>query len=640
MREYRSIARLCAYLFPIVAIVGTAAPLIIGEHSLAIVATYASIPAMIVAAAYFSQRGHENVFELPREQIGSTTKFKFTVIVFVLVHSGSVLLLTATAVRPIAYYGLTAVMGGVILFQILRFALTRSKIVLILSEIAILLATSIWSVTFNYHYFFGRTDVFPFHWTVEILLETNRVTADFGEYEPFPLWHILIATESLLFDGRIPHLELFFLTSGLVFMVLVPTVYVLARRLSFSPQLALLGSLFTAFHPFVVFYGMYAIPRSVASFLFALLLLTMIMRGLRGFLLFLTIVLAIVVYHTVSIPFIVSCLLVYALVERSLAGKPTGGYLVSFYHFVAIGVIQLLYWWMMAPEILQRVIAAVDYSSGDAGDPDAEIPVTDPDLISQPFHELANYVAFGFILFFVLYAVVRGVNHVKMSHLGKSVLLTALVLSAVSFPGPPVLISMVIDVTSSNILRFSHYSYPFIGIATAVGFMALYRTRFPVGGHQLKLGLLIFLFLTTGFLGVSNDFVASDNPVIEREFYTYYLEESEEHGFKTVGELSESPVVADYITCRYLDHSPVGECQIIQVNPAAGELYLPEDEVLLLRHHELGDRGLSVYPTPEYVYSPRYHDATEYVPYESPVWDDLQAEHKIYNSNTVSAYGG
>lgn len=607
----------------------------LGLRGIAIVSLYATVPALAASAAYFTS--DSSIDKTATRTVFSSVQMKITVTLFLVLQSISILLIATTAVRPISYYLLVALSGLVILVQILWLELSIARIRLFLLEISVLILNIIWSVTLNYYYFFGRTDVFPHHLSVEILLETHYVTATFGEYEAFPLWHIFVGFQTLLFDRAIDPLTLFFVTTGILFAVAIPSIYALSRRFSLSREISLIAALSMCLHPWVILYGMYSIPRSVTSILFALCLLLLARNEARSSILFVFLLIAIAIYHTVSLPFIFVTVGVYFVIERFLVleSRPAS-YVVSSWELGSIPIVQLLYWAIAEPRLIGRILETATVTGSIGGGSEGG-NLTD-ELIAMPYHELVNYLPFGILLLFVLFAVLHGHRVMQLSNRAKSLLLTALLLTVVSFPGPALLISFVTGLTADNIIRFGQYTYPLITISVGVGIIVVNRARFRFGSQNAKMAVLLFLFVSSGFLAVSNDFTASDNPAVEREFYNFYLSESEVEGFDTIAARSQSEVMGDYVTCRYLDNPGREECNIIQADPVAEELHYLPGNVLVLRKGELEERPLSLYPTSEPVDEPPYSNHRDYFSKESGVWDDLSTKHKVYDSDDVSAY--
>lgn len=89
-------------------------------------------------------------------------KYRFVFIVFFLfLYELSLLTLHGFELRIIPYYGLVAIMGTLILAQILFFrSTTRIQNVTIIFQIIMLFLNIVWGVTLKYYFFIGRTDIF------------------------------------------------------------------------------------------------------------------------------------------------------------------------------------------------------------------------------------------------------------------------------------------------------------------------------------------------------------------------------------------------------------------------------------------------------------------------------------------------
>ncbi|MFO7834094.1 MAG: hypothetical protein R6V31_08590 [Halohasta sp.] len=635
---YRQLTRLVPYVAVTAAVCGTVIPLLIGLQTFAIVSLYATVPILVASASYFVTNGTLAIDQSMAHPL-SWLGMKLFVALYFVVHATAILLASTATVRPFTYYGLIALAATLILFQILRSSLERSHVSLILLQTSLLLLGLVWSVTLKYDYFFGRTDVFPHHAFITELLSTNAVTAAFEAYQPFPLWHLLIGFQSMVFDAD--PLTLSYLTTGLLYGLVPIGIYALTRRFLFSKRIALVAALGVCFNPFVILYGMYSIPRSVTSFLTVFCLLVLLIEGRRAAALYLGLLAGIAVYHTVSLPFVfvvVGCLFV---AERIVAATDDVGVdwlpAVDPWQLLAIPVIQVGYWLVSGSEIAGRIVGLVvgetTLSAGSDGTTLAS------QFVGAPYQELINYLAFGLILFFVLVAVTQSHSVMELSQQGKALLLAALALATVSVPGPALLIGAVSDVTPDMLFRFGQYTFPIISIALAVGIVSAVRTRCPVGGRRARTAVVLLLVFSAAFLAVSNDFVASDNPLAEREdAYSFHLSAAEITSLNTLGERTDGPVTSDYVGCRYLNNPGTGDCGIIQADLAGDRLHFPEESVLVVRTGELERRPLSVFPTTEPVDEPPYSNNRDSVPATAGLWNELPDRNKVYDSTEVSGY--
>jgi len=638
--DYENIAGAVAYLAPLAAACGTIGVYLAGLPTFAVVSLYATVPIVIASTAALAVDHISSVREAVFVRSLTPAGLRLTVAGYLVLHGLSLVAASTGVVRPYIYYGLVALTAAVILFQVFHTDLTRNRIAVFLAESAGLLTTLLWSVTLKYAYFFGRTDVFPHHSFVDSLLATGHVTAAFGEYQGFPLWHILVGFQQQLYNGVADTLAVFFVTTGVVYALATVGIYALARRFALSKTVALVSALGMCAMPFVLLYGMYSIPRSITAVLFLFSLIALLLDDRRGTLVFFGFVVGTAAYHTVTLPFVFVILGTYYAAERLLgAGSHTDGsssYVVSTGVLLAVPIIQVLYWAIVNPALINRLI---DIATGSGYGIARGTGGLAAQFIESPLRELANYAPFGLLLLFIVFAVIRSAGTGRLSRRGESVLLTTLLLIILSFPGPALLVSAVTSLTADNVIRFAQYTYPFIVLAFGVGVVAAIRVGTAVGGRRIAMTVVLLLACTTVFMAVSNDFVASDNPAVERDdFYTYHLSGSEVTSIGTITESAGGSVTGDYVACRYINYPGNGDCGIIQADPIDGELHAAEDSVFLLREGELAKRPLSVFPTNDRVEDPPYSNSRDSVGASSPVWNGLDDRHRVYDSGTVSAY--
>jgi hypothetical protein len=630
--RFERLSRPLAILFPFAAVAGIGLPYLIDRDPFAILAIYLAIPLFISAVYYFVIRHPGTLQEFAR---ASRVPFKPLVTGYAVCQAVAILLLTVSPVRPRAYFVAIALAATLVLVQILRTELTPTRAGIILVECGAIVANVIGSVTFKYHFFFGRTDLFPHEWFARQLLQTNYVTPAFLTYESFPLWHILAATLRYYSGWDVAPRYFFFIASTAAYVALVGGMYVLSRRLFGSRRVALTAALMTSINTWVLFNGLYSIPRSIVSVLCVFVIITMLDESYRSYLLFVFLTIGIVVYHTVSVPFFLVTIGTVYLVQNVFAPGWVDSP-VKMRDILTVVVIQAAYYLFAAREMLEivrrRLVAPSISGSSGTGGTGADIPYA--------VNELANYLQFSLLLLFVAVAMLVGLRSERVSWTGKVVVVSGALLSVISFPGPVLLIGKF--ASNFNILRFSQYTFPFVVMAAAVGVVLLadadIRFRTPRATTVFR-GVTLVLVLSLAFLAVSNDFVASDNPTVEREFYTYYLSESETEGLLTVSQLSGGNLLLDDVGCKYVINSPYdGDCTILQADPDRGILLTENaSDLVVVRTTELENRGLQVLLTDEFSRS-SYLYAESYVSDESPVWDDLDGRSKVYVTDDVAGY--
>ncbi|MFC6767037.1 hypothetical protein [Natrinema soli] len=612
---------------PVLAVIGISIPLLLGSGNLAILGLYFAVPmvaAPIVVRAFGSDRSvlERNDWRVPR------VDWRVWSIAFHLLLSGLIALLVITNVRPLAFY------AGVALAYVLCFLLitttpsTRGRHVIALYHLMAIATLVIYSVTLNYEFFVGHGDLTTHVALVSAIVETGRTVSLVPEYEAFQLWHVYAAVSTQLFGDWVAHHTTMYVLSGGVFAAAIGLMYGIARRVYPNETVGLLSCLVLIAFPLYLFYGMYSIPRSVTSILFLALVLTLVDRpttGMRA----LTVVFvgAIVVYHPVSIPFVFAILVVLSLIERTIE---TPVRIVDNYVLSVTALITAVYWLYEAEFIVDRIVDTISVSffgsTPSSGTPQG--------VLSSPWAEVANYAAYAFALFFVLVGFLfwqrrmaasdadqtaesdRRLRPSRTVPLVTSLGILTVALVPLAFPGPTLLLDALAGV---NISRFGHYSFMFIALIAGYGLYELLDR----GGMTVFLALLV---LTSGFAvtAVSNDFTASDNPVVERPFYTFYLTENEQASFETIDAGYEGEIGSDRTSCRYMGALHSSSCSV--VDAGEDEALFADYDGVLIREGELEDRG-------------RPLQFSEYVEAESIPEDELATRDRVYDSDEVAFYG-
>ncbi|MDG5761812.1 hypothetical protein QA600_21040 [Natronococcus sp. A-GB1] len=591
-------SRLLAVALVGAAVVGVAVPLVLGLPNLSILGLYVAVP---MIAAPLVARGVRTGTETGGWSAPVRIDWRLPSTLFHLAVGALVVVLVATDVRPYAFY------AGVTVLYLLAFLLIattpqgRASRAIALYHLAATVLLVIYSVTLNYGFFVGHTDLTAHISMTTAIVETGRTSMLLPGYEAFQLWHVYAAFASLVFGNWIaPHTAMYLLSGG-VFAAGVGLTFGLARRLYPDEKYALLASLVAISFPLYLFYGMYSIPRSVASIFFLALLLALVSRPTPGVrLLTVGLVAAIVVIHPVTIPFVLAILVLVALAERVLTRAEP---IVDAYVFAVSFLFMSLYWLYAAEFLVVRLVGtiyAVLFEPTESAVPEG--------VIASPWTEVANYVPYGFALFFLLLgvlfllqrrrtpgtadtdgAVVADGGEDPGADTGRfhprrtaTVGIVAVALVPLVFPGPLLLFDALAGV---NVDRFGHYGFMFVALAGGYGLYELVRR----GGLATLLALLLILSLFS-FTAVSNDFTASDNPVVERPFYTFYLADDERQSFAAIDDGYRGEVGTDRISCRYMGEIHGSTCSVIDVG--AGDAMFDDYDAVLLREGELEDRPL------------------------------------------------
>lgn len=604
--------RVSFVLLPIAGVLGVAVPFLVGMSDFGVLGIYLAVPMIIapfVVRSLSTDAGNRSVsFEPLDWRVPSS-----------LIHVSIALMIYLTAsfaVRPTWFFVAYAVVY-VLLFVLVLSGSGPVHVALSLYHLCLTLLVSIFSVTLNYNYFIGREDLPPHHAMVQSIYETGTMPETWELYEQFALWHVYVSSTSSLSGQWLDPYATQVLLSGLIFAAGVPMVYALTVRVLSNERIALLSCLVLIAIPEYMFYGMYSISRSVTSVLFVALLVTLVagasprMRLLR-----LLLIGGIVVYHPVTIPFLTVLLALLYVTERMFSDRP---YVVDNLTVAIIGVITAVYWFYRAKffssyfvtRLVEMGYGLLYGGASGEGAPSG--------ILESPWRELANYTSYSFLVLFVLVGFLFWFRRDReRTGVFASFAVASVVMIPLLYPSPVLLVDALAGAHLTE-GRFAHYGFVFIALTGGYGLYAL----LSLSG---KRGLLVLLVLLScfSFVAVSNDFVASDNPAVERPFYTYYLTEQEERTIERVLEIHEGSLGADHITCHYADNVLEAECNAFPVEDDT--IVHSEFDGVVIREKEFQKRP--VYTAED--------DA--YVSAEKMAWDELAERNRIHDAGTVSYY--
>ncbi|HMK45795.1 MAG TPA: hypothetical protein VK436_04155 [Methanocella sp.] len=619
---FRKMGTAIIYLLPVIGITGIIATIVIGQIYFLILSTYLIVPLLFASALYRKLRVEE---ENPKN-LGENA-FKLLLVAFLLCYTISLILLTVSEVRPIIYYFTMVILTVTVLMEILMFEPAKEKIAIILLQIMALMLNVNWGVTLKYFQFIGRTDVLFHTQYIVSLLQTGHVTDVFFDYQPFPLWHILNATIYLIGGDIFSEDKVIAIASGLIFLCLPVLIYLITLKLFKDQRLALIAALLSFFFPDMTYFTMSGISRSIASLLFVLLIYLLIDTRLKNKLLLIGIVTAaIILYHSITIIFVLLILLTLYLIQRTLLNEKDRFKRINLLYIGVSAMAALLYWIFFGRVLIQEIYGniVVPAPSG----------VITSSIITSPITEAFNYLQYLPAVLLILIGTMTVLTYKRFGNGAKIFAIAAFLFMWVTFPGPQYLVNKLMY--NFGIDRFFEYTYPLLIIVSAAGVGALfYRSN-----KHLKV-FLIVLFALWVMLSISNDWVASDNPLVHRQFYTYYLTQDETSAFNRIAGDTNSLILADYVPTRYLDSSKYEDRSNMLETDANGTQLLRSgpDDMMIIRYDELTKRPLkvSMITKGDFRRVPHF-DTYYYANSTSDVWDTLGSYDRVYDSASVGGY--
>ncbi len=622
---HHMLGTLLLIVLPLAGIGGAVTLLLLGQYGFLELSSYMVIPMVLAPVIYLAYRRKKYTVS----EIGGQG-FKALLIVYLLLFSVSTYLLYVSDIRPVMYYVVIAAMATVILLQILLCVPDRPRTGAILMQVMALTLNIIWGISLKYFYFIGRTDIAGHAWFVENILRYGHVTETFEVYQSFPLWHFISATLYMISSSTLPVHIVMYVACGLVYALTILAVYYLTRQLTGSVRAGMLSSLFTSFCLIFIIQGTEAMPRSITGcLLIILLILLMGSKDRRHYPLAILLTLGVIVFHTVSIAFfLVILFLLYAAAKlfRSREAFP----LLDLPYFLISTGMAVVYWVLSAGVLLQKLFYNLDLSGT------TPTGIITRSVVETPITETFNYLQYMPLLLFILLGILLALRSSGKNRALVMFSVITLVMIPLTFPGPLLLLNQLN--ANLGIDRFYENGYMFMSLTAAVGFLVIFNKA----GKLMKTAMVV-LFAVLVLLSVSNDFVATDNPLVKRPFYTHYLTASDISGANLFRDAANGTVLADYPIVRYLMYNDYVELPLlIRADEKNNSIVLPDPIPLIYRKGELSNRPLDIMSVDgieatSYGYFVPW-TSLAYIDKSSPVWDSLKKHNRIYDSNTMEGY--
>lgn len=609
------------YLAPVAGLMAVIGLFALRQWSLLTLSVYLAIP-MVLGPLFlliFRKR------ELREVRIDERT-FKLLVLLYLIGFTISVLLLTAFEVRNIAYYGMIAIITTLIMLEIMFSDKAKANATVIMAQISMLVLNIFWGINLKYYYYIGRTDILAHEQYVESLLNTGYVTDAFAVYQGNPLWHILTAALYQITGATFPVQDIMFIAINIIFIFVPLGIYLIVTRLTDDRRIGMLSALFTTFYTYFILIGTEALSRSVVSFIGIIILLLLLESKSRvRFALAIFLTFSIVVYHTVGIMYVLAILFIMYLAQKLFVKNPEKEFL-SLKYFIISGAITVIYWALGAQTLLNTLL----YDASNMGTPSGVMS----SVLQTPLSELFNYLQFIPLLLFILVGVVFILRSRHIDDRLKMIAVTALALIPLTFPGPGMFISKVM--VNLEMERFFENGFLFMGVTAAVGFIVLFNKV----GRSGK-ALLALAFVAMVLLSVSNDFVACDNPLVKRPFFSHYITQEEIEAVHQLAGISVGYVMADYIPYKYAYNAPFHDQFHMQEVSTPNDSLIQGDpsRVMVFRPAELDKRQLYLIAIngTDFVDNMDWN-TMQFYQKDDPMWQQYANYSRVFDSNTVQAY--
>ena len=637
IRSFDRMANVFPYLVLSVYIAGCIFCFLIDRMSYLVNGSILAIPAIIGSFAFLLIKKSD-----PDLSGGSEIlpyNFLASPMLFLLVYTLTIpaLLVTPASSR----WGLLMVLiiYAIIVIQILS-ARLRPAVVLI--EIMLTLAVTIYNYTLRPALYFGTTDIMPHSYMATITyLSGHIIPGELGTYTYFPLYHVFVALSSHMLGLDIE--TSLFVTTGLIFASTVLFLYFLVNSVFKNDQITLLVVLAYAMNADVIYYGTYMVTRTMAYVGFLILLYLLysmtdakadmehaVSRPTSRRIFAVIMVVFILLTHQVSTPMIIALIGLLFLLERVIGERR---HMSPTFLMVPISLFAS-YWLFAAYPFIRDLFPRADLSLYQ------NIVLTE--AVYQGWNFLLSQVDTLFVVFFALLGAIYLIWKQQPKH---SIAFGILGLIAIILNVPSVLTVVFQLVSVLRVDRFAILFLPVLAIAMGVGIFVLIRylaaMKVPAGWIGVILVTLVVLYS-----------ISSLGFIREEPGYTRYsFNQDEIVGFDYVLEKvpSGSALYSDYYTLRFFGRKEINESEQLglpyytnylipknlEVPGDTGYIILPDDQ---LRHGGLlfGEEAAMQ----ETEFDPE-KGLQPYLPTEENVQNitgSLSAEDKVYSNSGVEVY--
>ncbi|MFY9200899.1 MAG: hypothetical protein ACOX7X_11270 [Methanosarcina flavescens] len=511
--------------------------------------------------------------------------------------SSLVVLLLSEGSRPPYYF---IFILGLYLSVFLQIFSKKVNPPLILAETFLIAINLIYSVTLNYDFYFGTTDILPHIFLSEVTAMSGRtIPTSLSDYAYFPLYHVLIAETSELLN--ISTKNSLFLVTAPIYAITIIFLYYLFNYITNNRQISLLSCVLFSVSSVVLYYGVNVITRTMAFIMFIVLLYLVYSVNFKKDKLSLKALSVIVavfltLVHNVSLPQLV-LLLIILLISEYIIGN--GSY-ISKPFFILLNVIFTSYWFFIAYIFVQRSLAprlqsqfldSIVLTAGGA------------EVLQESLINLVGLLDKSIFLFFALIGIsflLKNYRNNYASVLGLFALLTLI------FYVPNPLNTIWQFKVLFRVDRFMLFVSPFMAFVMGYGLYIFWNYMSKYSPRKVNSATIVVLLFST-FVLVSSIYSIGDSDFLgqgaRHEYFTSEELSGFEHIFKYVP--IDSSIYTDYYSSRFF-YLPLIPATSAEMNISSYDNYRIGDVNKLSQY-----RGYIVLRTKEFLRSGLYFGSEE-----------------------------
>lgn len=592
--------RLISSLFPLAIIVAVIFTFLwmfaTGKLGYALRGLFTGIPAILsclfILFVYKKDVSLHDIDALPSLNIKS-----LTYIFGIFYISSLVSLLLSQGSRPWYYFVFILVLYLSVFLQIFS---KKSSPSLILVESFLIMANLIYSVTLNYDFYIGTTDILPHIFLSELTaISGQTISTSLSDYAYFPLYHILIAEASELLNTGIK--TSLFLVTAPIYAITIIFLYYLFNYITNNRQISLLSCLLFSASSVVLYYGTNVITRTMSFVMFIVLLyLIYVVNFKRDKLSLKTLSVIVVIFltlvHNVSLPQLVLLLVILFASEYIIGGSSY----ISKPFFVFLNVTFISYWFFVAYVFVQRSLTPrLQSQFWDS----IVLTAGGTEVLQESMVNLLGLMDKSIFLFFALIGIGFLLKNYKKNY--ASVFgLFALMTLIFYVPNP------LNTIWQLRILfrvdRFMLFVSPFMAFIMGYGMYVFWNYMTKYSTKKVN-SFVLMILLFSGFVFVSSVFSIGDSDFLGHDARHEYFTSDELNGFEHVFNYvpANSSIYTDYYSSRFF-YLPLIPASSAEMNISSYDNYRIGDVNKLSQY-----KGYVVLRTQEFLRSGLYFGSEE-----------------------------
>jgi hypothetical protein len=457
--------------------------------------------------------------------------------------SSIVSLLLSQGGRPWYYFIFILVLYLSVFMQIFSKKASPS---LILTESFLIMINLIYSVTLNYDFYVGTTDILPHIFLSELTAVSGQtIPTSLSDYAYFPLYHVLIAEATELLNTSTK--TSLFLVTAPIYAITVIFLYYLFNYVTNNRQISLLSCILFSVSSTVLYYGANVITRTMSFIMFVVLLyLIYVVNFKKEKLSLKTLSLIVAIFltlvHNVSLPQLV-ILLVLLFASEYIVGD--GSY-ISKPFFLLFNVIFTSYWFFVAYIFVQRTLAPrLQSHLWDS----IVLTAGGTEVLQESLLNLVGLLDKSIFLFFALIGIgflLKNYKNNYASVFGLFALLTLI------FYVPNPLNTIWQFRVLFRVDRFMLFVSPFMAFIMGYGMYIFWNYMDKYSPKKINSFFLVLL-LFSGFVFVSSAYSIGDANFLGKDAKHEYFTSEEISGFNHVFNYvpANSSIYTDYYASRF-----------------------------------------------------------------------------------------